>query len=99
MAQLTSKEYVPLLEKMTFADVLRAIAALDDGLRTRFQAAKDWSIQLGEKKTLAHRPVVALAIRRHLDREIGPEEFSGQIDEACRERLKELEFVVKSTPN
>ncbi len=73
-------EFQEVLDRITFADLLRAFADCHEGNGpVGFLEASGWVIRISGRE-FAHRPVTARAARRAVGRDLTPQDLSGNND-------------------
>jgi transcriptional regulator with XRE-family HTH domain len=85
--KMKKEVFAGLLERMTFADVLRAAADLYDGREHDFDPPHNWVVVIGNQQ-FAHRPLIAFAVERHLGREIFKADFDSPFHDMVRPVLE-----------
>ena len=85
-----------LLDGVTFADVLRAAADLDDGVAHDFREPRNRALVIAGRP-FGVRPVIALAVRRQRQdqQQLGTGDFHGGRDSRSARALTGLGFAIE----
>ncbi|MDY3555756.1 hypothetical protein R5W24_004902 [Gemmata sp. JC717] len=86
-------EFQAVLDQLTVSDILRAAADHLDEVATEntFHPPRSWFIRIAGHD-FPHRPIIARAARRHIEREMEPSDFGGNNDKRARWWLGERGF-------
>ncbi|MBM3980689.1 MAG: hypothetical protein FJ304_10460 [Planctomycetes bacterium] len=78
-------EFQAVLDQLTVADILRAVADELDNIEmaNTFKPARGWCIRIAGQ-SFAHRPIIARAAVRHIQRELTPTDFGGNNDKRAK---------------